>query len=99
MKAVAISSVRDRSSLNPLAYGSILFLSLCLLAARPAQGGLTLSLQLSRYAGRYICYSSLATNATAPAAAPGTYVISSPTNAWSETYQLSASGMAFVAYN
>ena len=46
-----------------------------------------------------VCYSSLATNSTAPAAGLGTYVISSPTNAWSETFQMTASGISFVGYN
>src|ERR1051325_5471420 len=100
MKTVTVSKSHN-SLLIRRAYGvGIILLGTCLFAAQAARAGLTFSLQVSRsYNGSYVCYSSLATNSTTPAPAFGTYVISSPTNAWSETSQVTASGVSFVGYN
>jgi hypothetical protein len=73
-----------------LAFAALSFLS--------AKAGLTFSLQISRGYGYYYCYPSFYTNSTPPAASQGGYLISSPTNAWKWSYQLTGAGMSYASY-
>ena len=83
------------STANRLLRLELLLLAVCLLAAPPVRAGLTLTLYIENSFGYYYCQPYLTTNSTAPDAALGGYVISSPTNAWSMSYQLTGAGLSY----
>lgn len=77
----------------------LLLLAASFFAVPPARAGLTLNFQVSRFSGGYVCYEGLSTNSTPPDSVLGGYVISSPTNAWSETFLFTGAGYPASSYN
>ncbi|MGD0745485.1 MAG: LamG-like jellyroll fold domain-containing protein, partial [Verrucomicrobiota bacterium] len=90
-----------RFSSNRLRHLGLLSLAACLLAVPPARAGLAVIMEMAHEIDNQYAYTNyqilvwdVITNSTPPAAPLGGYVISSPSGAVTEGFQLSAAGIS-----